>query len=164
MLAKYALFFTIAALVLIADQASKAWITSHMALHETFAVLPGFFSITYIRNPGAAFGFLATAGPGFRAVFFIAVTAAAILLIVYYLAKTKREERLLVLSLALILAGAVGNLVDRIRYGEVVDFLDVYIGIHHWPAFNVADAAISCGAVLLLVQMVRDRKAPRQPA
>jgi len=162
--AKYALFFITALLVLAADQTSKAWITAHFALHASRPLVPGCLSISHIRNPGAAFGFLAAASPGFRSVFFLAVTAVAILLIVYYLARTKRQEKLLVFSLALILAGAVGNLVDRIRFGEVIDFLDVYVGTHHWPAFNCADAAISCGAVLLFLQLVRDRKAARHPA
>ncbi len=155
---KYVLLFATAAVVLILDQLSKAWVTTHMSLHESITVVTGFFNITYIRNPGAAFGFLASAGPVFRSIFFLGVTAAAVVLIVYYLYKTRKEEPLLIFSLSLILAGAVSNLIDRLRFGEVIDFFDVYVGAHHWPAFNWADAAISTGAFLLIVQMVRDRK------
>ena len=111
-----------------------------------------------MRNPGAAFGFLAGASPVFRSVFFIAVTAVAILIILQYLRKARVEELSLVVALALIVAGAVGNLIDRVRFGEVVDFLDVYIGTYHWPAFNVADSAITCGAILLAIILLRRRK------
>jgi signal peptidase II len=159
---KYVILIATAAVVLILDQASKAWVSAHMSLHESITVVAGLFNITHIRNPGAAFGFLASAGPLFRSVFFFSITAAAVVLIVYYLHKTKREESLLILSLSLILAGAVSNLIDRIRFGEVIDFFDVYLGTHHWPAFNWADAAISTGAFLLIVQMVRDRRVKEQ--
>ena len=152
---KYIPFGVTAALVLLLDQATKICIDASMPLHDSFSVIPGFFSITHVRNPGAAFGFLAGASPLFRNVFFVCVTLAAILLILHYVRTSKAEERLLTLSLSLILSGAVGNLIDRIRFGEVIDFLDVYIGSHHWPAFNVADSAISVGAVILFVELVR---------
>ena len=152
---KYIPFGVTAALVLLFDQATKIYIDASMPLHDSFSVIPGFFSITHVRNPGAAFGFLAGASPLFRNVFFVGVTMAAILLILHYVRTNKSEERLLTLSLSLILSGAVGNLIDRIRFGEVIDFLDVYVGSHHWPAFNVADSAISVGAVILFVELVR---------
>jgi signal peptidase II len=91
-------------------------------------------------------------------VFFLAVTVAAIGLILHYLRQNRAGEPSLVLALALILAGAVGNLIDRVRFGEVVDFLDVYIGAAHWPAFNVADAAISTGAALLVIVVIARRR------
>ena len=153
------LFGLTAALVLLFDQATKIHIDASMPLHDSFSIIPGFFSITHVRNPGAAFGFLAGASPLFRNIFFVSVTVAAILLILHYVRTSKAEERFLTLSLSLILSGAVGNLIDRIRLGEVIDFLDVYIGSHHWPAFNVADSAISVGAVILFVEMIRRGKA-----
>ena len=140
------------------DQASKYLIDSSMRLHDSIPIINGLFSITYVRNPGAAFGFLAGANPYFRAVFFICVTIAAVILIVYYLKANKLESVLLTTSLSLVMGGAVGNLIDRVRFGEVTDFLDVYLGTHHWPAFNVADSAISVGAVLLLIEMIRRKK------
>ena len=157
MFRKYILFLTIAAFVVIIDQLTKAFVSSAMSLYESIVVVGSFFNITYIRNPGAAFGFLATAGPAFRSVFFLSIPVAAILLILYYLSRSMRNELLLIFSLSLILGGASGNLIDRIRYGEVVDFLDVYIASYHWPIFNVADASISLGAALLVLQMIRDR-------
>ena len=155
---KNILFLTIASLVILLDLATKAWILSTMRIYDSFVVVEGFFSITHVRNPGAAFGFLAGAPPLFRYLFFIAITVAAIALILYYLHSSRIEEPSLVSALALILAGAVGNLIDRIRFGEVVDFLDVYIGSYHWPAFNVADSAITVGAGVLMAILLRRRK------
>ncbi|MGD0274941.1 MAG: signal peptidase II [Syntrophales bacterium] len=158
MKSKYTLFTGITALILLLDQISKLLVTSRMALHESIAVLPGFLSITYVRNPGAAFGFLADASPFFRYIFFVAVTVAAIVLILQYVRKTSADEPGLIFSLSLIFGGAVGNLADRVRYGEVVDFLDAYIGSHHWPAFNAADSAITIGAVILMMELIRRGK------
>ena len=152
---KNILFGATTALIVFFDQLAKIYIDTTMLLHESFPVIAGFFSITYVRNPGAAFGFLADASPLFRYLFFVSVTVTAIVLIFHYLRKSKAEELMLTFSLALILSGAIGNLIDRIRFGEVIDFLDVYIGAYHWPAFNVADSAISVGAVILLVELVR---------
>lgn len=155
---KNILFLAIVVLVVLLDQLSKIWIVSSLGLHEGFPLIDGFFNIVHVRNPGAAFGFLAGAPPLFRSVFFIAVTVAAILLILRYLRTSRIEEPSLVWALALILSGAVGNLIDRIRFGEVVDFLDVYVGTYHWPAFNVADSAISVGAVILMMVLLSRRK------
>jgi signal peptidase II len=155
---KNLIFLAIAVLVVVADQATKAWIVSAMRLHDSFVVIGGFFNITSIRNPGAAFGFLAGAPPIFRTVFFIAITVGAIMLVLYYLKTSRIEDMPLIVSLALIFAGAIGNLIDRVRFGEVVDFLDVYLGSYHWPAFNVADSAISIGATVMIIAMLRRRK------
>jgi len=152
------LFLAATFLVILLDQATKAWIISTMRLYDSFAVIGGFFNITHVRNPGAAFGFLAGASPLFRYIFFMSVAVAAILLILHYLRVSRIEETSLVSALALILAGAVGNLIDRVRFGEVVDFLDVYIGSYHWPAFNVADSAITVGAAILIAVLLRKRK------
>ena len=142
------------------DQISKMYVSSVMSLHTSYPVIDGFFNITCVRNPGAAFGFLADAAPMFRSLFLIIVSAAAIVMILWFLAKNKSAGMLLTFALSLILGGAVGNLLDRIRFGSVVDFLDFYIASWHWPAFNVADSAISVGAVLLIVEMLR-REKPR---
>ena len=152
------LFLAATFLVILLDQATKAWIISTMRLYDSFVVIGGFFNITHVRNPGAAFGFLAAAPPMFRYTFFIVVTVAAILLILHYLRISRIEAPSLVSALALILAGAAGNLIDRVRFGEVVDFLDVYIVSYHWPAFNVADSAITVGAAILIVVLLQKRK------
>lgn len=155
---KNGIFLAIAILVVILDQATKAWIVAALRLHESYAVINGFFNITSVRNPGAAFGFLAGAPPIFRTIFFIAITVGAILLILYYLKISMLDDYPLIISLALIFAGAAGNLIDRVRFGEVVDFLDVYLGSYHWPAFNVADSAITVGACVMIFAMLRRRK------
>ncbi|MCX5821010.1 MAG: signal peptidase II [Deltaproteobacteria bacterium] len=155
---KNILFLAITVLVVLLDQLSKAWILATLRFHEGFPLIDGFFNIVHMRNPGAAFGFLAAAPPLFRHIFFIAVTLAAILLILHYLRVSRIEAPSLVSALALILAGAVGNLIDRVRFGEVVDFLDVYIGSYHWPAFNVADSAITVGAAILMMVLLMRRK------
>jgi signal peptidase II len=155
------LFLAITGIVVLLDQLTKGWIIATLRIHEGFPVIDGLFNIVHVRNPGAAFGFLAGASPVFRSVFFITITLAAVLLILHYLwhtlKQTETEKLSLVFSLSLILAGAVGNLIDRIRFGEVVDFLDVYIGAFpqwpHWPAFNVADASISTGAAILVIAL-----------
>jgi signal peptidase II len=155
---KHLLLGVTAGLILLLDQITKFYVDSSMRLHETIPVIQGLFSITYVRNPGAAFGFLADASPLFRSIFFVAVTVLAIILVVHYIWKSRAKEPRLMFALSLILSGAVGNLIDRVRLGEVIDFLDVYIGSSHWPAFNVADSAISIGAVILFIEIVRHGK------
>ena len=155
---KYILFGMTTVLMILLDQITKVYIDTSMQLHDSLPVIQGFFSITYVRNPGAAFGFLAGASPLFRYLFFVAVTVTAIVLILFYLRKNREEEQRVTFSLSLILSGAIGNLIDRVRLGEVIDFLDVYFGSYHWPAFNVADSAISIGAVILLIELIRRGK------
>ncbi len=155
---KYIILLATVAAVVPLDFATKAYISSTMFLHESFAVISGFFNITYVRNPGAAFSFLADAPPVFRLYFFVTVTVFAMALIVYHIVRTKYEEPLMTFGLSLILSGALGNLIDRVRSGEVIDFIDVYIKSYHWPAFNVADSAITVGAFLLLLEVFRGKK------
>jgi signal peptidase II len=152
------IFIAGAAVIIALDQFTKSAITARFVLHESFPVISGFFNLVYVMNPGAAFSLLANASAAFRYILFIGITSVAILLILYYLVKSKIESYVMVISLTLIFSGAVGNLIDRIRFGAVVDFLDVYIGTAHWPAFNVADSAISVGAVLMIWEMILNRK------
>ncbi len=140
--------------IILLDQITKYYIDSYMSVGDSFPVVQGLFNITYVRNPGAAFGIFAGSPAVFRTVFLIAVTSAAMVLILYYVWMNRERGPLMNLSLSLIFGGAVGNLIDRIRFGEVIDFLDFYIGPHHWPAYNVADAAISTGAVFLLITLI----------
>jgi len=148
---KYGLFFLAVLMIYILDQLTKYWVIVSLPLHESIPVLEGFFHLTHIRNPGAAFGFLAGMDPLFRSVFFIAANILAMGLIFFYLfKKTGRGYSLLILGLSMVMAGALGNLTDRLRFGEVVDFLDFFLGSWHWPAFNVADASITTGALLIV--------------
>ena len=155
---KYIIFVATFALMVLLDFVTKAYISSTMFLHESFPVIEGFFNITYVRNPGAAFSFLADAPAAFRSIFFVTVTSLAILCILYSVIKDTFEDPLMTFGLSLIMSGAVGNLIDRVRLGEVVDFIDVYIASYHWPAFNVADSAITVGAFLLLIEIFRASK------
>lgn len=152
------IFVVVAVAVIVLDQLTKSAIVARFSLHESYTIINNFFNLVYVMNPGAAFGFLAGASAMFRYIFFIGITVLAIVLIIFYLVKSKPQSVLIVLSFTLIFAGAVGNLTDRIRYGAVVDFLDVYVGTWHWPAFNVADSAISIGAVLIIWEMIVTRK------
>lgn len=158
------IFILGAAVVVLLDQVTKAAILKQFVLHESRPVIDGFFNLVYVMNPGAAFGFMADASETFRYVFFTGVTVAAVLLIVYYLIKSNPRNLMLVGSLTLIFGGAVGNLIDRLRFGAVVDFLDVYIGSAHWPAFNVADSAITVGAILMIWEMILNRKSKDDPS
>lgn len=154
----YLIFFITAAVLVALDQLTKALVVSNLQLHDSVPLINGFVNLVHVRNPGAAFGFLSKAPEWFRSVFFIAVTIGAMGLILYYLKQTGAGDRLQVVALSFIIAGAAGNLIDRVRFGEVIDFIDVYVSTHHWPAFNVADSAISVGAVLLLLSLFRKPK------
>ena len=140
-------WFGLAAAVAAADQLTKLAAVRALVLHEPVAVLP-FVNLTLVHNRGAAFSFLAGAG-GWQRWFFIVLTIVIAAAIAAWLARGAWRRGATATSLALVLGGAVGNLVDRVRLGYVIDFVDVHAAGWHWPAFNVADAAISCGAVLL---------------
>ena len=147
-----------AAVIVLLDQITKAAIVKNLFIHESRPVIDGFLNLVYVMNPGAAFGFLARASETFRHLFFIGITVLVIVLIIYYIIKSKSQNMLYLISLTLVFAGAVGNLIDRVRYGAVVDFLDFYIHTWHWPAFNVADSSITVGAVLMIIGMITQRK------
>lgn len=158
------------ALVLIAlDQWTKSLVLGRLRLHESVEVIPGLLDLTHVRNRGGAFGFLSDANLPMQPVWFGLIGVVATIAIAWYSLRTPTGERLVQLALALVLSGAVGNLIDRARFGHVIDFVDVYWGRHHWPAFNVADSAITVGVVLLVFDMLRrpeDEPAasPDQPA
>jgi len=151
---KYILLLLIAGGVVVLDQITKALVLKTIALHHSIPVIPGFFNFTHIHNPGGAFGFMARQSHGVRVFLFLAVSFLAILLLFYLYGKIPLGYQWLSAGLALIMGGAIGNLIDRIRFGEVVDFLDLYAGAYHWPAFNVADSAVTVGIVILLIHMV----------
>ena len=158
---KYLILLALTPLILVADQLTKLYIDRTMRLYDSIPVIEGLFNITYLRNRGAAFSFLADAS--WRLPFFILATVIAVIAILVAFKKLRDEQRFAAVSLTLILAGAVGNLIDRVRLGEVIDFLDVYWGRHHWPAFNVADSAICVGVALLALDMFREeRRAKRE--
>jgi len=152
-------FLFIVATVVVLDQATKAWITHSFALYESVAVIPGFFNLTYLTNKGAAFGFLAGQNGAWRHLLFLVLGAVALVVIVIAWYRLRFAHRLYAISLPMIAGGALGNLIDRVRLGSVVDFLDVFVGSHHWPAFNVADSAICVGVGLFLLANIQEAKA-----
>ena len=126
-----------------------------MPLHHSIPIIDGFFSLTYIRNTGAAFGIFSGSHEVFRRPFLIGVSILAIGFILVMLKRLRDGEKGLATALAFILGGAIGNLIDRIVYGEVIDFLDVYWAHYHWPAFNVADSFITIGVAITLFYLIR---------
>ena len=161
---RYLLLALFAVTVIILDQATKYWITQSMRLHESIPLIPNLFSFTYIRNPGAAFGLLAGSSNAFRTVFFGVTSLFALALLGTILVRLPERDWIGQVSIAGILGGAIGNLIDRLRFGEVIDFLDVYVESYHWPAFNVADSAISVGVVCLIIHFAFERKDAPLPA
>jgi signal peptidase II len=137
----------LALVVIVLDQTSKAAIVSHFAFGESFAITP-FFNLVLAHNTGAAFSFLSDAGGMQRWLFSLIAVAASVWIV--WLLRKHQAEKLFSFALAFILGGALGNLIDRIAYGYVVDFLDFYAAGYHFAAFNVADSAITCGAALLI--------------
>ncbi|MEO6696845.1 MAG: signal peptidase II [Gammaproteobacteria bacterium] len=145
-------------LVIVLDQLSKYVVSDLLRLYESVAVLP-FFNITLLHNTGAAFSFLAGAGGWQRWLFTIIALVVSVALIVW-IKRLPKTEKWQAAALSLILGGALGNVIDRLRFGYVVDFLDFYYQQWHWPAFNVADSAITVGVVILLLATLIERKRP----
>lgn len=156
-------FFPVILAVVGIDQAAKWWVMAHFTLHESKVVIAGLFNFTYLTNNGAAFSILAGQPAMWRQLFFIGAAGAALAFIWIAQRSFGRNSVSYTLSLALIAGGAIGNLIDRIRYGFVVDFLDVYVGAYHWPAFNIADSAITIGVTLFIIKnLLFERQQPAQ--
>ncbi len=149
-------FIALATVGIIVDQITKYAIDHSMKLFDSIPIIEHFFHITYVRNRGAAFSFLSEAS--WRLPFFIAISIIASVVILVAYRKLRDDQKLGHLSLALIFSGAVGNLIDRLRLGEVIDFLDAHWYQHHWPAFNVADSLICVGVFLLAVDMILEER------
>jgi signal peptidase II len=151
---KYIRLVIVAGLVVLADQISKTLILKYLPLHHSIPVVAGVFDITHIRNPGGAFGLMANMSVFGRSIVFLFISSIAVGLILYFYSKTPRTHTFLSTGFALIFGGAVGNLIDRVRFGSVVDFLDFYIGNYHWPAFNIADSAITVGIFIFIYHLL----------
>lgn len=151
---KYVLVLSLALVVVILDQLTKIWIDTDMRLYESIPVIDGFFSLTYVRNTGAAFSMLADMSEAYRIPFFASVAGVAVIAILYFVHTTPVSQKVVLVACGFVLGGALGNLIDRVSYGSVIDFLDVYYGDWHFPAFNVADSCITIGVGLLLLSSV----------
>jgi len=141
----------------LADQASKAWAVKALRFGEDRVVIRGFLQFAYTENPGIAFGQLQDGG-AFARWFFVALASAATVAVFYYFIRTPRNDDRVLGACALLLAGILGNLTDRVRLGYVVDFIVMHAGDYHWPTFNVADASICIGAVLLMLDLFLGQK------
>jgi signal peptidase II len=152
---KYLILLALSGFVICLDQATKLYIHTQFQYGESIVVLNNFFNITYVRNMGAAFGFLRDASPGLRSLFFLSVPPLASLIIFFMLRSTPSKDTVTVMALSSIFGGAIGNYIDRLWHGFVVDFLDFhYYNVAAWPAFNVADISIVTGiSVMVLLEL-----------
>ncbi|MBF7074749.1 signal peptidase II [Glaciecola sp. MH2013] len=150
-------FLWISVIVFVLDQWTKYTIVDTMSLYQSIEIMP-FFNFTYVHNYGAAFSILYDAG-GWQRYFLSAVALAVSAVILWWLKGTRRDQLLLPVAFSFILGGALGNVYDRMLHGYVIDFLDLYYGNYHWPAFNIADSAIFIGAALLIIDMFKNKEA-----
>lgn len=144
------------AAILILDRGTKLLIQKRFDLNESITVIDGFFNITYVRNTGVAFGIFSSVSSPAKSVLLSVFTACAAAAVITYSVRSPARNRLLQIALGLILGGALGNLLDRLAYGYVIDFLEFYLGSYHWPSFNIADSAISTGVALLALEIIRN--------
>ena len=151
---KYVKLAWVATLVVLADQISKALIVKHLPMHQSVKVIGGLFDITHIRNPGGAFGLMANMSAATRTFVFLILSSLAVGLLLYLYKNTPKTHAFLATGFAMIFGGAIGNLIDRIRFGNVVDFLDFYVSKYHWPAFNIADSAITIGILIFVLHLL----------
>jgi len=159
MMKKNRFYFILIFFFLVIDQLTKAWITKNLGLYSRLEVIPGFFNLVHTRNKGVIFGFFSQSNTRFSFIILTIASLAAFSLVVYFFIKTPSYQKGLKVSLSLILAGATGNLIDRILKGYVIDFLDFGIESYHWPSFNIADSCISIGALLMIYNILFKREA-----
>ena len=156
---KYMILAAITFALVALDQYTKMIVHSTFELSESVRVIQGFFNLTYVRNVGAAFGIFGQSHETFRQIFFLSVPPIAVGIIIYFIYNLPDNERSEIYALSFISGGAIGNYIDRLRFGYVIDFLDFhYQEKYSWPAFNVADIAIVCGVGFLIFKMIRQPK------
>lgn len=156
---KYLTFFWVILFLIVLDQAVKTYVHTQFSLGESVVVIKGFFNFTYVRNTGAAFGMLSDAPETFRKLFFLSIPVIAVFVIFMMLKTTPSDDRIQIYALSSIAGGALGNYVDRLKYGYVVDFLDFHFKHHYtYPAFNIADMAIVSGVFFLGLLIIRDMR------
>ncbi|WP_454063496.1 signal peptidase II [Candidatus Nitrospira salsa] len=160
MVKRFSILAIVSVIIIVVDQVTKSYIATTMYLHQSITIIPEYFSLTYIRNPGAAFGILASSSSGFRMVFFLITSIFALGLLITIFVRLQPNDWWGQLTISSIFGGAIGNLIDRLQFGEVIDFLDFYINGYHWPAFNVADMAISLGVCSLFLLFAFEKRKP----
>jgi signal peptidase II len=148
-------WLNLSAVIILLDQLSKWIVSAQLDLYDSIAVMPS-FNLVLAHNYGAAFSFLAGAG-GWQRWFFTGLAIIVAVVLTVWMSRLKSEAKWEAISLALILGGAIGNVIDRVLHGYVIDFIDVYYGSYHWPAFNIADSAICVGAVMLIIDSFKKK-------
>jgi signal peptidase II len=156
---RYLQLFLASNILIILDQYTKMWVNTHIPKHHFIMVIDNFFALTHIRNPGVAFGLGADWSSEYKTYLFIGFSIIAVIAILIFFHQTPQENKIVRIGLILIFSGAIGNMIDRILYQEVVDFLDFFVGSYHWPAFNVADSCITVGVLLMFIDLVQAGKA-----
>lgn len=152
---KYISLLAGSAVIVAADQVSKKLVETYFFPFQSVTVIKGFLNLVYVRNPGGVFGLFSRMDPAVVFPVFLLTTIAAMVVIIYFYGKLPAHRRFYRYALTFILGGALGNFIDRVRLGQVVDFLDFHLGRYHWPAFNVADACITTGVIMFLIIIVR---------
>ena len=155
---KYIILAIISALFIFLDQITKIWATNTLKGKPRIIIIKDYFDLNYVINHGAAWGMFGNFGTKFRIPFFIVITIIASVVLGYYYKKLKKEQIILQFALAFVVAGMVGNFIDRVFVTFVVDFIDWHVGIHHWPTFNIADVAISTGMGLIVIDWILHHK------
>jgi signal peptidase II len=158
---RYLQLFLASNILIILDQYTKMWVTTHIPKGHFIGIIDNFFALTHIRNPGVAFGLGAEWASEIKTYLFIGFSIVAIIAILVFFHQTPRENKKVRVALILVFSGAIGNLIDRILYHEVIDFFDFYIGSYHWPAFNIADSCITVGVLLMFLDLIQAGKTPQ---
>ena len=154
---KYVSLVAYAGVVIALDQITKYLVLNLLPLYDVIHIIPGFLDITHLQNPGVAFGIFSSNHSNIQQILLMSASFVAVCVIVYFYSQTTDNHRFMLLGFALIFGGAIGNFIDRVRMGRVVDFIDVYVGNIHWPSFNVADSSISVGVVIFLYHIIFKR-------
>ena len=160
---KYLTLFLISNTLILVDQYTKFLVNTHIPLYFSIKVIDDFFNITHIRNPGVAFGLFADHDSEYKALVFILISSVAILAILFIYFQTPDEKKMARTGLIMIFSGAIGNLIDRIAYKEVIDFVDIFHENYHWPAFNFADACITIGVGFMILDLFQSHPDEKNP-
>lgn len=160
---KYLTLFLMSNTLILVDQYTKFLVNTHIPLYNSIMVIEKFFHLTHVRNPGVAFGLFADQDSEYKALVFILISTVAIIAILVIYHQTPDDKLMVRTGLILIFSGAIGNLIDRIVYKEVIDFLDIFYKNFHWPAFNFADACITIGVTLMILDLFQGHPEQKDP-
>ena len=160
---KYLFLFVVSSALIVIDQYTKFMVTLHIPLSYSINIVEGFFNLTHVRNSGVAFGIFSEQNSELKPYLLIFVSIIAIIAILVIFHQTERQKRLVQGGLVLVFSGAIGNLIDRVLHKEVIDFIDIFFNNRHWPAFNVADACITIGVILLAADLLVSGKSFNSP-